>query len=243
VGLLAAIALWLASALMSVWAREEPPCCGPISAKGEKLAALLDGMDVESHWPAHEHVNWETGDPDHGGEYEGVGHTHCSAFAADAAKKMSVYLLRPSEHGQKLLANAQVEWLASVAGREHLWSGVRDQREAQSLENRGSLVVVVFPNPDAQKPGHVAVLRPSEKTMRALLRDGPQITQVGTHNHTSSVVGIGFSSHPARSRTVSAITRKRCSEERQAPCNESEAAPRMLLRRVNLGTGKSACAT
>jgi hypothetical protein len=153
-------------------------------------------MDVENHWPAHEHVNWETGDPDRGGEYEGVGHTHCSAFAAAAAKKLGVYLLRPPEHGQKLLANAQVDWLAGAKGREHGWLPVRDQREAQSLANRGDLVVVVFPNPDREKPGHVAVVRPSEKNKRELLKDGPQITQVGTHNHTSSVVRIGFSSHP-----------------------------------------------
>jgi hypothetical protein len=189
----AACAVWIAP---SQTARGDSSCCGPISAQGEKLAALLDGMDVENHWPAHEHVNWESGDPDRGGEYEGVGHTHCSAFAAAAAKKMDVYLLRPPEHGQKLLANAQVEWLASPAGREHGWSPVRDQREAQSLANRGSLVLVAFPNPDRDKPGHVAIVRPSDKTMRALLKDGPQITQVGTHNHTSTVVRIGFSSHP-----------------------------------------------
>jgi len=32
-------------------------CCGPITAKGQQLQALLDGMDVENHWPAHEHVS------------------------------------------------------------------------------------------------------------------------------------------------------------------------------------------
>jgi len=180
----------------TVQARNDASCCGPITAKGHQLEALLDGMDVENHWPAHEHVNWESGDPDRGGEYEGPGHTHCSAFAASAAKKLGVYLLRPPEHGQKLLANAQSEWLAGSAGREHGWSPVSNQREAQTMANYGSLVLAVFPNPDTGKPGHVAVLRPSEKTTRALLRDGPQITQVGTHNHTSTVVRIGFSSHP-----------------------------------------------
>jgi len=177
-------------------ARGETVCCGAISARGEQLVALLDGMDVENHWPAHEHVNWETGDPDRGGEYEGVGHTHCSAFAAAAAKKLGVYLLRPPEHGQKLLANAQAEWLAGAGGREHGWSPVNGQREAQTMANYGSLVLAVFPNPDASKPGHVAVVRPSEKSMRLLLKYGPQITQVGTHNHTSTVVRIGFSNHP-----------------------------------------------
>ena len=42
----------------------------------------------------------------------------------------------------------------------------------------------------------MVVVRRSEKTMRALLKDGLQITQVRSHNHTSTVARIGFSSHP-----------------------------------------------
>src|ERR1700744_5749981 len=87
---------------------EREPCCGPITAEGDSLAATLDRMNVESLWLSHEHVNWQTGEPDRGGVDEGEGHpTHCSAFAASAAKKLGVYLLRPPEHGQVLLANAQ----------------------------------------------------------------------------------------------------------------------------------------
>ena len=69
-------------------AAHHQPCCGPITAAGKHLAEILDGMDVESLWIAHEHVNWETGAPDRGGAYEGPDkHTHCSAFAAAAAKR------------------------------------------------------------------------------------------------------------------------------------------------------------
>jgi hypothetical protein len=171
------------------------PCCGPVNRSGLQLASALDHMNVEEHWAAHEHVNWETGDPDRGGEYEGPGHTHCSAFAAAAAKRLGVYLLRPPQHPQKLLANAQVEWLAGDEGRERGWASVRGSREAQSLANQGNLVVVVFANPDAKKPGHVAIVRPSEKATQALRRDGPQIIQAGTHNHNSTVVRIGFQNH------------------------------------------------
>ena len=192
--LLAAIAACLIAAT-SVLADDDRSCCGPVDAAGRRLASMLDQMNVEAHWLAHEHVNWETGDPDRGGENEGPGHTHCSAFAAAAAKRLGVYLLRPPEHGQKLLANAQVEWLARSEGREHGWSRVGDGREAQRLANGGSLVVVVFANPDPNKPGHVAIVRPSEKSLRALAHDGPQIIQAGTHNHNSSVVRIGFESH------------------------------------------------
>ena len=49
-----------------------------------RLASVLEGMNVESLWLAHEHVNWETGAPDRGDD-EGPGnHPHCSAFVASA---------------------------------------------------------------------------------------------------------------------------------------------------------------
>ena len=119
------IALAVLAALLPCPLQAEPehvPCCGERTEAGDRLAAVLDGMDVESHWLAHEHVNWETGDPDKGADYEGPGnHTHCSAFAAAAAKKLGIYLLRPPEHGQVLLANAQSGWLESAAGRKSGW--------------------------------------------------------------------------------------------------------------------------
>lgn len=176
---------------------QHAPCCGPITTAGERLAANLDSMNVESLWLAQEHVNWETGEPDRGGEDEGPGHhTHCSAFAAAAAKRLGVYLLRPPEHGQKLLANAQFEWLESAAAEKQGWRSVKEMREAQRLANQGSLVVVAFQNPDQNLPGHIAVVRPSEKSFEALQHDGPQIIQAGIHNHSSTVVRIGFMNHP-----------------------------------------------
>jgi hypothetical protein len=172
------------------------PCCGEISRQGHALSTALDEMNVEAHWPAHEHVNWETGDPDRGGENEGPGHTHCSAFVAAAGKRLNIYLLRPPQHGQKLLANAQFAWLGGSQGPAHGWSPVRDAREAQRLANNGNLVLVAFANPDSTKPGHIAIVRPSEKTIRELEHDGPQIIQAGNHNHNSIVVRIGFENHP-----------------------------------------------
>src|SRR5438445_12263218 len=76
----------------------------------------LRRMNVESLWLAHEHVNWETGEPDKGEDYTGPGRsTHCSAFAAAVGKRLGVYMLRPPEHGQILLANAQAAWFRSPA--------------------------------------------------------------------------------------------------------------------------------
>jgi hypothetical protein len=191
----------LALAILSLSARslhaDEERCCGEITPAGHRLAEMLNDMRVESLWLANQHINWETGEPDRGGNYEGPGkHTHCSAFAAAAAKKMGIYLLRPPEHGQVLLANAQAEWLHSAEAENKGWRKVGSAREAQSEANRGNLVVVVFANPDKREPGHVAIVRPSQKSLPALERDGPQIIQAGQHNHTSTVVRMGFANHP-----------------------------------------------
>ncbi len=173
------------------------PCCGSITPAGDRLASMLDGMNVESLWIAGQHINWETGEPDRGGDYEGPGnHTHCSAFSAAAAKRLGIYLLRPPEHGQSLLANAQSKWLETDAAEKEGWRRVPGMQKAQSLANQGALVVVVYPNPDPHIPGHVAIVRPSEKSAHALEDNGPQIIQAGTHNHNSTNVRIGFSSHP-----------------------------------------------
>ena len=176
---------------------EHTPCCGPITPAGERLAATLDSMDVERKWLAHEHVNWQTGEPDRGGENEGPGtHTHCSAFAAAAAAKFDVYLLRPPQHGQVLLANAQADWLASEAGSQAGWRKVSGALEAQRLANQGKLVLVLYQNPDRHVPGHIAVVRPSIKSAKALEENGPEITQAGEHNHAKTNVRLGFENHP-----------------------------------------------
>lgn len=118
----------------------ETSCCGPISPAGHQLEALLDGLGVESLWLAQEHINWETGRPDKGPDYDGPGRaTHCSAFAAAVGKKLGIYLLRPPDHGQVLLANAQAEWFHTAKGRAAGWHIVPGSRQAQTLANQGTL--------------------------------------------------------------------------------------------------------
>ena len=175
----------------------EPSCCGPITGQARRLLEVLDSMNVESLWLAHEHVNWETGEPDKGADYEGPGRsTHCSAFAAAAGKRLGVYMLRPPEHGQILLANAQAEWFRSPAGSQAGWHPVRDARDAQSLANRGNLVVVVFESPDPHRPGHVAIVRPALRPTRLLEENGPEITQAGQKNYIKTSAKVGFLAHP-----------------------------------------------
>jgi hypothetical protein len=68
-------------------------------------------------------------------------------------------------------------------------------REAQHLANQGQLVIVVFANPDTHRPGHAAIVRPSDRTARLLEENGPEVIQAGQHNHDHISVRIGFENH------------------------------------------------
>ena len=188
------VALALASLAPS---QAQSPCCGPIDANGQRLKAFLDSMHVEEHWPAGWHVNWRTGEPEHKSDKPS---SHCSAFAAAAAEKLGIYLLRPPEHKQVLLANAQFDWLQSQ-GATQGWRRLRGYREAQELANRGELVVASLANPNSEKPGHIAIIRPSEKTRAMLDGDGPEITQAGLTNYNHTDVATGFKHHETKTQS------------------------------------------
>jgi hypothetical protein len=186
---LAAVMFCFAASAGSAYADE-------ISPAGQRLAQKLDSFEVEKHWPAHLHVNWETGDPD-GKPEKGTGvHTHCSAFVASAAKQLGVYILRPPEHGQVLLANAQNEWLASEGAKEG-WRPLKDGVEAEASANKGELVVASYHNHHDNKPGHIAIVRPSTKSPDAIAEEGPDMVQAGGHNYHVVSAKQGFAGHPA----------------------------------------------
>jgi hypothetical protein len=168
----------------------------PIAAAAEQLFQIIDSLDVEHHWPAGEHVAWESGVPDGRPETSSGKHTHCSAFVAAAAKRVSIYVLRPPEHAQTLLANAQYEWLAAD-GAARGWKPITDGVEAQRYANRGWLVLAAYRNHHDDKPGHIAIVRPSDKDIQAVREDGPQITQAGATNYRSVALRVGFEGHPA----------------------------------------------
>jgi hypothetical protein len=171
-------------------------CCGPISPAGQRLLEILDSTNVETLWLAHEHVNWETGEPDRDADYEGPGKaTHCSAFAAAVGKRVGIYMLRPPEHGQILLANAQAAWFHAAGGQQNGWRDVKTPKEAQTLANQGYLVTVVYESPDLHKPGHIAIVRPAARPERLLEENGPEITQAGTRNYIKTSTKVGFEHH------------------------------------------------
>jgi len=170
------------------------PCCGVIGPDGQRLAAFLDDTGVDHLWQAGWHVDWRTGETDRKEPGGPEAKTHCSAFVAAVADRLGVYVLRPPDHPQDLLANAQMDWLVQQ-GRSSGWQAVGDAGTAQRLANSGVLVLAVFANPDPQRPGHIAVIRPSLKTVAELIADGPQETQAGETNALSTTVAAGFRHH------------------------------------------------
>ncbi len=175
----------------------DEPCCGPITPAGEKLAQLLDSLDVEHRWLIHFHIDWQTGEPDKAADYAGPGRaTHCSAFAAAVGERLGVYMLRPPAHRQILLASAQTRWFGSPEAKAAGWRPVGSMQAAQSLANQGQLVVISYESPNVHKPGHIVIVRPSLKSAAALAVEGPQVIQAATHNRARYPAARSFTAHP-----------------------------------------------
>ena len=168
-----------------------------IDRKGEALKGFYLSLNVENLWIAGNHVNWQTGEADKPDATSG-NHTHCSAFAAAACKRLNIYILRPPDHKQVLLANAQYDWMGgseAVADGWKLITGNNVYETAQRLANSGYVVVAVCKNPDETKPGHIALVMPDEISGRKLADDGPAVIMAGTHNHNKISLKAGFRSH------------------------------------------------
>lgn len=167
-----------------------------ITPAGQQLGKALDAMHVERLWLSGRQVDWRTGEPNGKVYTNSTSHTHCSAFAAAAAEQLGVYLLHPPEHSAVLLANAQQEWLCG-RGTNQGWQSVKSSVQAQQLANEGQLVVVTCKNPDAKRPGHIAIIRPGSWSEAKILAEGPEIVQAGAHNYTSTTTKEGFKNHPS----------------------------------------------
>jgi len=165
-----------------------------ISPRGDSLKAFYLSLNVENLWIAGNHVKWQTGEADHPDATSG-NHTHCSAFVAAACKRLNMYVLRPPEHKQELLASAQYEWLSGSDAQADGWKPVSGYEAAQSLANTGMVVIAICKNPDEKKPGHAALVMPDQLTRRQLAEDGPSVIMAGTHNHNKIALKVGFKSH------------------------------------------------
>ncbi len=173
--------------------RKAAPRPGPDSVR---LDSAFEGMDVTRHWIAGRNIDWETGDPD-GTPVGPVGHhTHCSAFVAAVCERLGVFILRPPDHPQLLLADAQFDWLGSEAGEKAGWRPVKSPAAAQDKANAGHLVVAIWKNPDPEIAGHVALVRPGRKSAAPLESEGVDIIQAGLTNYDRTNLKEGFKNHP-----------------------------------------------
>jgi len=170
----------------------DAPCCGPTTPTGARLSKFLDGTGVDHLWLIGQRVNWETGETIAASTMPTT--THCSAFVAAIGERLGVYVLRPPQHGQILLANAQMSWLRD-AGAAGGWRSLDDPTAAQTAANQGDLVLEAFSNPNPRRPGHIAIVRPSEQSRAALHRDGPRETQAGATNALDTSTRLGFRGH------------------------------------------------
>ncbi len=184
------IAICTAGILAQSTAFADTGCCGPITPGGQHLLQVLLSMDVEHLWQAKTKVHWRSGLP-----RPGRGHTHCSAFAAAAADRLNIYLLRPPAHSSELLASAQGRWLGSESGYRDGWRPVYTPADAQTLANQGELVVLDFINNNDHLPGHIAIVRPAVKSASALAKDGPETIQAGAHNFNDGTAVQSFAKH------------------------------------------------
>jgi hypothetical protein len=139
----------------------DAPCCGPTTPTGARLSKFLDGTGVDHLWLIGQRVNWETGETIAASTMPTT--THCSAFVAAIGERLGVYVLRPPQHGQILLANAQMSWLRD-AGAAGGWRSLAGPVAAQAAANQGDLVLEAFSNPNPRRPGHIAIGPTGAKT-------------------------------------------------------------------------------
>jgi len=162
----------------------------------DELWKRLEAMEVDKLWLPGAIVDWKTGLPTGQPIKDAKSkHTHCSQFVAAVADRLTIPLLRPPERGVVGLANAQFDWLASDAGRKAGWVRLADGAAAQAAANDGRLVLASLKNPDATRPGHIAVVRPGVKGPEALAADGPDVMQAGGTNALRTTLRKGFGNH------------------------------------------------
>ncbi len=161
----------------------------------EELWKRLEAMEVDKLWLPGAIVDWKTGLPTGQPIKDAKKHTHCSQFVAAVADRLAIPLLRPPERGVVGLANAQFDWLASDAGKKAGWVRLVDGAAAQAAANDGRLVLASLKNPDATRPGHIAVVRPGTKGPEALASEGPDVMQAGGTNALRTTLRQGFGNH------------------------------------------------
>jgi hypothetical protein len=161
-------------------------------AQAAMLSAFLDSLAVDNYWLVGYSVNWLTGATGGSGPNMTQGtDSHCSAFAAAVADLLGIYILRQPDASDIDLANNQAHWLpTNTAG----WFPIASMVDAQHMADTGTLAVASYFNPAGS--GHIAVLRPSNRTDASVSTFGPEECQSGDYNYADTNLMTGFSEHP-----------------------------------------------
>ncbi|MBS1591698.1 MAG: hypothetical protein JST07_06260 [Bacteroidetes bacterium] len=167
-----------------------------VNSEGKCLRDFYIKEDVANKWLSGHHINWETGESDNPNATKGI-KTHCSAFVAAACKQLNIYILRPPQHKQELLANAQFDWLNSEDAIQQGWKKIIDNPliEAERLANEGYVVIASTKNSNSHKPGHIALIIPKETSNKELTEKGPFLIQAAQTNGYDIYLRNGFKSH------------------------------------------------
>ena len=167
-----------------------------IDASGIKLLKFYKQLNVENLWQKGVHVNWETGEADNPNATKNI-KTHCSSFAAAACKHLHIYLLRPPEHKESLLANAQYEWLSTEEAAKDGWEKLpsNDYKTIQEKANSGFVVIAVWKNPSPHLSGHIALIMPQNIDAEKLSEKTIKIIQAGRINSSHISLEEGFKKH------------------------------------------------
>lgn len=172
-------------------------CCGPITAEASRVLRVLEASNIRRLWANGRHIDCNTGMPDRPLAYVGPNKsTHCSCFAAAMAKRLGIYLLRPPEHPQQLLANAQVTWLNGAEARQMGWIRVSRRDVAQRMANQGAFVMAAVQNANPRRPGHVTIVRPEMLTRAQMAEGGLMLAHSGFQNKLRVNEKTAFVRHP-----------------------------------------------
>lgn len=115
--------------------------------------------------------------------------TFCNIFVTDVTKALNVEIphwLRDTNvplGKRELNANGTLEWLM-IIGTHNGWREV-NATEAERRADDGYPTIAIWKNPNMNKPGHIAILLPSDG-------QGIQIAQAGAKNFNHGSLAAGF---------------------------------------------------
>ena len=168
-----------------------------INESGKKLKKFYLGLDVEHLWLAGGHVNCQTGLPDAPSTTE-IEKSHSPVFVAELCHRQGLYILRPPQHPQDMLANDQCDWLTTAEAKIQGWNLIAGDdiyKQAQDYANKGHVVVAIYKNAAPNATGHVAAVMPALISSKELSEEGPKIIMAGTHNFNNISLKAGFKHH------------------------------------------------